>query len=757
MSKLSITLLTTVLTLTACGGGGGGNSTEPSQLPEPPAPAPAAIEGSPITSVSPENNSVTFESSITMRGWITIRGAERYGVFVESGGTVIEAEFESESSGKWRAESVPVGDTNSTKIRIFARNAEGGESAGELFTLHHNTERKAPKGIMPGLKAGQFLLEFPGNEVRTLSSDGTELGRQPLPTQQAALLGRMLSWPATGEVLQFMQDDERNCYLLAHKLEQPAPKPRTLFELNIPAEFSASRCTNILQAFVAGDTLYVIDSSHERLIGLSTSGERLSEVSLPSPSPNPLSVRIFPNHSNDSLFVLATHGTLSGEPFDGWLSSQSLDPVTGLQELLYESEERHLDRRGLWGAVAMDDALYYTLDQRPFRLDLTTMTEEPVMYSGFTAIGPLAVAHGAGAVPDCESCYYALDHSGRVARVNAATLHSDFIVDTAPFVMPPIIFADQQLVEGKLQILEEHLHTLASFPDFQTGWYNSFDLSLESLTMTPWITWPSYHESFLFFGPSFGGFKTPLEIVSIPFAPDADQDRIVISDLTLAALTTRTTPPDSIPLEFDYSGLGKNFSHKLGLAGEYIVAKGEDSIYDFNISTLQTNRQLLFGESSTLFPDLNLEILARFPGSEGAVYVREKFQYNTIYEVDFVTRNLREVTGPNIGEGPMLEGNDHPTLGIVGAVNIRHWSFAGNVMFAQSNIGWWKVDLATGDRTLLFDGELPEGMPEDFDAADFYYFADTDTLLVTGAQGVYAVDLGTGVAAVKVLEYVEAQ
>ena len=309
------------LCLAACGGGGGNGQTgqTPADSPAPSDPAPnepadpdpdepvdpgpivpgdpssiERIDPNPIepdgiypgeisnTGVRlyyPTGISVESEGVLQLMGNLPPRFVEEgKRVLVDAGDGVVEAEFMYNGTA-WTASGVSLPEVETVSLYVYVRNSSGINSAPLTITFPRDADWLIPEYIIEGLNTEEFMVAFSGNELRTYDKNANELSRRNVPDGGALHLSRFVSWPATGEVLQWRTAQEGGvCALVAHHLATGTE--RVLFETML-REYGGERCFPPI--LVDGATLYIADEFSEMLVAMNLQGQVISEFFVPRP------------------------------------------------------------------------------------------------------------------------------------------------------------------------------------------------------------------------------------------------------------------------------------------------------------------------------------------------------------------------------------------------------------------------------------------------------------------------------------------
>lgn len=747
MIRAFLLLIVLILPLVACGGGGGGSTPTlvepqtPVPMPpepppiEPPPTEPPPVEPTPLLEdmfifVSyPRDGRVTFENETEVRGTVYFRDRPDdlrladYSLIVESNGEEFVGSFE--EPGFWALDRVALSADVAPELNVFVRGPNGGETERERVVLSRTTDNSDPVKLAAGFNAGEFLTLFPGNELRTYDAAGNELNRVPLPAYDDELHASLAVWPHTGEVIQSVETEPGQCSLVAHSVNQPLPlRSRILTTISKPADQNTS-CSYLMSAVARAETLFVNDITGNRLLGLDSDGNGVSDVALEREVP----YLIVNDPASNDLFVLRF---ISGSPQanapSARLEVSRLDPVTGAESTVMQTPIRTSRTSFFSSAVMLPSGLYYSWGGVFYRVNLDSESEEAITYTGFTVVGPRESVRVAAQDAACQYCFYVLDSTGRVARIDTATLASTFVVDTSPRITPWAGFSDMQFDGGERLIWEQHSEVSVGFDLTTVSWRNLYIWDATTFAVHPVQVSPDSANAGY-----FGQPVSPRRMLVTRF-DEANQREIAFYD-------TRTQ--EETLFDIDYSDLGGYVSARfVGLRGEYVTIQTPDGLFDYSLEPAQRIRRLLF---DTAAEPLDLvQTLVRFPGPDGAVYAYHYDRPSTLFRVDFDTGTLIEVSGPMVGSGPPLpESFDR----------VQHWSLETNEAFLVAEGLWFRIDLGTGDRTLLFNGETPEGLPDDFLATDLYYLAASNSLVASSLAGIFEIDLEAGIASPRSLEW----
>lgn len=756
MIRAFLLLVVLIFPLFACGGGGGGSTPTPVEPqtpapmpPEPPAPPeppteppteppPAVLKQPSVRIDTPNEGAVTFAQEVTVTGFAAFTpippdlDLSQYSVFAQSNDVLVEGVFD--ERGRFEINAVPLSAEDSApQVRVFVRGPQGAETVPATVRLARTTDATAPVDMVEGFAAGDFLLLFPGNEVRTYNQEGVELGRVPLPDSGERFPVFVASWPATREVLQAVEREPGNCSLMAYEVNRSAlVSSREL--LSVQKGEDRTNC-RLFAAVADGQLLVVRDGANQTLLRLDTQGNTLSNVSAEG-----LPGEFVPGKQGDAWYGIKT--LLNSDSRFFQLQLVRFDPVTGADELLFESGSRSFLNSTQLKLIATSQALFYAWNGVTYRFDLQAMVEEEIILSGFTVADPRAFGRASMGIGLCADCFYAMDNYGRIGRVDPEQLKTDFLADTAPLVTPEVFFNDTNFGAGAILMLERHPAVTGRYDLDFTDWDNEFLLNLDTLEAQPLRVVPSLSQS----GPE-GEFVSPTEILRTVFVSPGDTDPAMGLEPDEPRISRFNTVTESHTiLDIDYPIVNGSFGRRLvGLGAQYLVISNNTGIFEFEINSGNTGRSLrrIISQESLERADQ----IARFPGEQAALYAVNREFPDALFEVDFLGRRLREISGPNAGEGPTSPTFFRRNL---------HFSIDANAAFFADSGQWWRIDLATGDRTLLFEGGNPQDFP-DTQPSDLYYVASRDALLASTVVGLYEISLDTGVAALRSLTWLDTE
>lgn len=662
--------------------------------------------------------------SISVHGVVQGANPERVAISVDGGAGPVAATLDSD--GRWIARDValPKG-APSTDITLTATDNRGWHIERSISTLERATAPAQPIGLARRVAGAGFILGF-RNALHEYDGSGALLHRHTITGPPLGQQSALRTWNATGEVVALAVNSQGRCSIVAYAVAAGSERILLQPDQQDPQGRERSGCNGIQYA-LQGEHLYLADFFQRTFSLISSSASVEAQLALDASLVAPGVLLADAGHGAALAFV-EVNDTDSSRPA-GATTVSFLEPTQGGVVDVFVGRERPLfdDLPPL--AAANDNLILYWSNASAVVFDRVNREERLVPPQGLIPTEVIDVSATA------DSGFYLLDARGGVYRFDPSSGNIRSIYQADAYQLPQILLTDKSTADGSVLLYTAHMQEkLLSVPLFNratnlmSSWLNLAAFNLETLEGRQIVASSNAANGL---GPS-----TALRdsAQSIEPAPDGSLQHI---DHRTGARTALDFP--------DRTWLARNGGWQernaavIDPQGRFIVIKSRGGIFEFSLSSGTLVRSM--GYSGLSDPAINYRVIARGAGENANVYLVDQ-PLTAIYRVDFAARQVLEVSGPERGAGPLLDGATFNP--------VMSWSTATDSTFvvATESDAVLHVDLVSGDRTNVFSMRAVPGTPGGAatSVSSLRFLPERNALLAFGDHRLHYLDLLTRTA-----------